>query len=498
VILLSLLAGCLSFLLVLKLTNVVGVTGDAARTAMAATNAMRAPGLTDDEKEAQVRKAAVRLMGSFVTITLIGCAALAAPALIVWLGAAIGLYALEDAIEVALGWPFLIGATIVFLAIWGIQRQVAGRRSIPATAADENSPGVPYSRVDRALHRLAFATPQLQKNLAEVETQRFRDRINPEHAARPVFITSLPRAGTTVMLDILAGLPEFASATYRGMPFALTPLLWPSVTRGFQQSAEKAERAHGDGLEVGFDSPEAFEEMVWKAFWPDHYRKDRITPWRSDAANPEFEAFFRTYMTKIVASKGGAANRYISKNNANIARLGLLERLFPDARFVIPIRSPWAQSASLLRQHQRFDALHAHDDFALTYMEGLGHYEFGRALRPIAFGGRARDPEAAHTLEFWLDYWISAYQAVLETAGPQVILVDHDALCTWPERYLPVLGDALEISDAAGLLASAGRLRPQRDVPPPDVSQDLLGHAEALHAELVGLSIRPHDARQFA
>jgi hypothetical protein len=498
VILLSLIAGCLSFILVLRLTDVIGVTGTAARTAADAAQVMRAPELTDDEKEMRVRKAAVRLLGSFVSITLIGCAALAAPVLIVWLGSVAGLYALDDAIAIAMGWPFLVGATVVFLVAWVLQRQLSKRRVAPAKMVTDAAPGVPYGRVDRALHRIAFATPGLQKSLAEVETHRFRDRINPEHATRPVFVTSLPRAGTTVMLDMLASLPEFASATYRGMPFALTPLLWESLTRNFQRSAEASERAHGDGLVVGFDSPEAFEEMVWKAFWPQHYSGDRIKPWAEAASDPEFETFFRTYMAKIVASKGGTASRYISKNNANIARLGLLERLFPDARFVVPIRSPWAQCASLLRQHRRFEALHEQDGFSLAYMEGLGHYEFGRALRPIAFDGLTRGRDEAHRPDFWLDYWIAAYQTVLETAGPQFIFVDHDALCAQPHACLPVLAEALEVSDPSALLAAAGTLRPQPDTNPPNVSRDLLDHAAALHAELVGLSIRPQHARQYA
>lgn len=497
-ILLSLLAGCLAFLLVLRATDVIAVTGNAARTAAAAATVMRAADISDEEKEARVQKAALDLLKSFMRITLIGCAALAAPVLIVWLGSVAGLYALDDAIDLATGWPFLLGATVLCLGGWAVQRRMTGRRSASASADRSDSPGVPYSRMDRTLHRLAFATPRMQVTLAEVETQRFKDRIDPAHAARPVFITSLPRAGTTVMLDILAGLPEFASATYRGMPFALTPLLWADLTRNFQKTAVKAERAHGDGLDVGFDSPEAFEEMVWKAFWPQHYAKDRILAWAEDERNPQFEKFFRTYMTKIVAAKGGPATRYISKNNANIARLGLLERLYPDAKFLVPIRNPWAQCVSLLRQHKRFGALHAEDDFARVYMEGLGHYEFGQALRPITFGGQRRNRHEAGTLDFWLGYWIDTYQAVLETAGPQVIFVDHDALCARPERYLPTLAKALDLTDPAALVAASGRLRPQPQMRAPDASQDLLDHAEALHAELTGLSIRPAGALEPA
>jgi hypothetical protein len=514
VILLALLAGCLAFLMILRMTNVMAVTGEAARTAQAAASAMRSDHLTDDQKEAHVRSAAVRLFRSFLGITAIGVAALAVPALIVWAGAAIGLFRLEDALNMAMGWPFLIGVTAALGGVWAagrfLSRDNAASRddgdaapdddgdaapdddgdAAPDVAADA-APDVPYGRVDRVLHRIAFATPEMQKGLADVETRVFRDRINPDHARRPVFVTSLPRAGTTVMLEMLAGLPEFGSATYRHMPFALTPLLWSNVTRGLQRSAKVSERAHGDGIKVGFDSPEAFEEMVWKAFWPSHYRSDHIATWGESESNPEFAEFFPNYMSKVVASNGEAASRYLSKNNANVARLAFLERCYPDARFVIPIRSPWAQTASMRRQHLRFQKLHSKDAFARAYMEGLGHYEFGDALKPIAFGAAAHDVENAGESEFWLQYWLDAYHAVLQTAGPHAILVDHDALCRQPARLLPALAAALDLEAPAALLAAGRRLKPAPDVGPPDAPAELIGHARALHAELAALSLRP-------
>ena len=63
---------------------------------------------------------------------------------------------------------------------------------------------------------------------------------------------------------------------------------WPNVCENadsrfagrFNRAAgTTAERAHGDGVEVGLDSPEAFEEMLWMAFWPEHYRENAILPW---------------------------------------------------------------------------------------------------------------------------------------------------------------------------------------------------------------------------
>lgn len=347
------------------------------------------------------------------------------------------------------------------------------------------SGATPYGAVDRGLHRFAFGTLGLQRRLAGLETRMFRDRIDPAHARRPVFVASLPRAGTTVLLEALSRLPEFAAATYRHMPFPLLPLLWTDASRRFQQRARPGERAHGDGLDVGFDSPEAFEETLWMASWPGHYGA-AIRPWDATERDPAFERFFRQHMAKVVAAGPEGATRYLSKNNANIARLPLLAAAFPDAAVVVPVRDPLGQAASLLRQHRRFRELHAGDAFARTYMEGLGHFEFGAALRPIAFG-EAADPREADETAFWLRYWADAYAAVLEAAGPQVIFVAHDRLSGDPVRQLGALARALGAEAGHEALAAAAQVfRPtdRRPAERPAVPEGLIERVARIHGAL--------------
>jgi class 3 adenylate cyclase len=353
--------------------------------------------------------------------------------------------------------------------------------------------GAPYGRLDRLLHRIAFASLETQKALGRWESRLYAAELDAAGAARPVFVTALPRAGTTVLLEALAGLPEFASATYRDMPFTLAPMLWRRFAAGFARRGGRAERAHGDGVEVGLDSPEAFEETLWLAFWPAHYAGAAIRPWPADAEAAGFADFLRSHMAKIVRLAGPPARRYLSKNNGNIARLGLIERLFPDACLVVPVREPTAQAASLLRQHRRFAALHAEDPFARAYMEGLGHFEFGAALKPIAFGDAAAAPKAAaENPDFWLGYWIEAYAAIFAQARGRVILVDHDALAADPAGHLPALGRALGVAAPEALLAAAPRFRPTAPASPLEGADPaLVARAQALHAVLRRRCLRP-------
>ena len=340
-----------------------------------------------------------------------------------------------------------------------------------------------YSWLDRTLHRLAFAGLGLQKALADLEDRMLAGQFQDVAAERPVFITSLPRAGTTLLLEVLSVLPDFASHTYRNMPFVLCPILWDRLSQAFRKDAKLRERAHGDGMMVGYDSSEAFEEVIWTAFWPEKYRSGRIEPWSATDRDDDFERFFRNHIRKIVALRpapngaGRHRRRYVSKNNANIARLELLQALFPDCRIVVPIRHPQSQIRSLRRQHESFTAMHAQDRFSLRYMEWLGHFEFGAALRPIDFRGWMADGVALDPSDepFWLTYWAEAYQAVLAAAGPGVYFFDYDRACARPEPMMAALAEVLDVRDPSELLAQAARFRRSARNQAPDLPRTALG-----------------------
>ncbi|MBY5934998.1 sulfotransferase [Tateyamaria omphalii] len=480
----ALCLGLVAFIAVLRILHAQQVAGGIVETTQHALAVMMNSDIADEDKEAQVQRASIKLLGGFFWITGIGAAAIGASVLIVWGGAVLGYYAVDQAIAVALGWPFLLGSTAAAIALWiGLDKLRKG------PVQDATRAEVPYGPLDKAVHDFAFSSPERQVRLGRFETRFYRRRLDAETVQRPVFITSLPRAGTTIMLEGLARLPHFASATYQHMPFTLSPLLSANFSRIFRKAGNKNERAHGDGIEVNMDSPEAFEEMLWMAFWPQHFEGAYIPPWSAEDRKPEFERFLRTHMSKIVATKAGAT-RYISKNNANIARLELLEALFPDASIIVPIRNPRAQVQSLLRQHRRFADLHAREPFARRYMEGIGHFEFGAALRPIEFGTRRPDLHTAGQIDFWLRYWIDAYQHVLATAGPRTIFVDHDALCSEPERLLPELAASIELDEQDSIATMAGLLRAPHPAPDlPDASRNLMQRADILHEELCSQAI---------
>ncbi len=345
-----------------------------------------------------------------------------------------------------------------------------------------------YGLFDRLLHRFAFATTAAQCGTADLEQRLFRRELAAIRPGPPVFITALPRAGTTILLELLAGTPTFASHTYRDMPFVLSPMLWNRLSRPFQRTSAPRERVHEDGIRITQDSPEAFEEVIWRRFWPAHYRPDRIAPWR-DCRDEEFVAFFVDHMRKVIAlrarDKPGAC-RYVSKNNANVARLPHLLDTFADAIAVVPFREPLQHAWSLCRQHRRFATLHREDTFMRRYMADIGHFDFGENLRPIDFDGwldrgTGRDP--LH-VAFWLDYWLATYRHVMAHAGhPRLHLVRFESL---GERDLAPLAAAIALDDAAALNARAGILKrpPAREGETAGLSGDQVEAARSLYAAM--------------
>jgi len=349
---------------------------------------------------------------------------------------------------------------------------------------------ISYSALDRLIHRLAFAAPAVQLTAADIEKAIFRETYSSVKVERPIFVTSLPRAGTTLLLELLCRFPGVATHTYRDMPFVMAPVFWSKVFGSFRKKAEQRERAHGDGFMVGYDSPEAFEEIIWRTFWPQKY-VETIALWGATDLDNDARKFFVDHMRKIIALRcidRLQHGRYVSKNNANVARLELLNVMFPEARIVVPVRDPVEHAISLWRQHRNFLEMHAAEPFARRYMEDIGHYEFGELHRPIAF------PRSAELLpgrvprepDYWLAYWIAGFEYIAERRD-RLVIVSYEALCMEGLPALTELSRVLGLAGRGALEQGAALLHPP---PAPrggevDFDATLVERARTIHAELL-------------
>ncbi len=345
-----------------------------------------------------------------------------------------------------------------------------------------------YGFFDRLLHRFAFGSGFAQLGIAEVEDSLLKQTLTSVDVSRPVFITALPRAGTTIVLELLSQSGLFATHRYGDMPFILCPWFWNRLIGSKKPDQAARERAHGDGIMISLESPEAFEEVLWLQFFRRKYRTDRITPWQTNA-DAEFLRFFQSHMRKIILLRSSPEEplRYASKNNANIARIGLLARCFPEAKIVIPLRDPLQHSASLLNQHRRFTQLHQKNPFARRYMAGIGHFDFGLNLKPIDFDQWLPNDwsQQVDTVQFWLEYWVATYRHLSELEAEQVRWLSLELLCHEPEAGLGALAEAVG-EDPGGLLAQAERLQPMgsHDIDLRLIPEELLDQARGLFDSL--------------
>jgi len=444
------------------------------------------PGLDDDAKEAAMRRHAGRLFLSFLQLTLIGATSVGAPIGVLWLVDRVHPGLLHATLELTMHWPFLLASTVAVLIVLSLR---AGRMPAPTSTGFQNQ----YTSTERLLHETAFAIAPAQLALGDLEERLFRRRLAAVPARAPVFVTALPRAGTTLLLELCVATKELGSHTYRDMPFVLMPMLWDRFARRFRVKAAARERAHGDGMMVDVDSPEAFEEILWRRFWAGHYRPDRIAAWRDDERDPEFCVELRSHLRKIVALRRQdepTVERYVSKNNLNIARVATLSACLPDAIIVVLFRDPVQHALSLLRQHKNFLDIHGADPFARRYMADIGHFDFGDNLRPVDFDGwldRARCRDATQ-LGFWLEYWSAAYAHLIAVQErlPAVRFLSYDALTARPEAGLAAVAKVLELDRPEALVAQHARLRvdPPRDMPPGSVEPTILAEAQRVRAEL--------------
>ena len=467
------------FIFLFQILGLVKKSQDVGRIANTSLNIIRSTKLSDEQKESQLQQNSQKLFGLFFILAGGGAIAVGLPIGVLWLGDRLGWLSLSATLNTAVSPAFLIASSILAVVLLCIKPGNFGK-PVSNTATQTNT----YSQLDQTLHHVAFKTYTAQVAIADVEDEIFSKQLRTCKTERPVFITALPRAGTTLLLECCANSPEFAAHCYRDMPFVLIPCLWNRFSQAFQQSVDSTERAHGDGMKISPDSPEALEEVVWKTFWKRHYQADRIIPWDNEA-NEEFNEFFRSHLRKIILLRrenSELSPRYISKNNANIARTRILKQLFPDSVIIIPFRHPLQHANSLLQQHLNFLQIHNTDSFASEYMKAIGHYDFGQNLCPIDFAGwfDQRESKDATSLAFWLEYWIASYQHLLAENTSEITespvadvksatrltnslnFFDYEALCENPESGLLNLAEITKSRHPDALLASASRIHHPR------------------------------------
>ena len=292
--------------------------------------------------------------------------------------------------------------------------------------------------------------------LAEAESNALEEHLARHPVKAPVYVCGLARAGTTILLEALSSHPDVGTHRYSDYPLVHLPYWWSRIASHMLKSdAPPAERAHGDRILVTPHSPEAMEEALWMSFFPKSHDPDQVQILDSFTRNEAFEAHYRAHIGKLLIARG--KGRYVCKGNYNISRLLYIRKIFPDARFIIPVREPAAHIESLMRQHAHFTKGLAENPKGREHLKRVGHFEFGPDRSPIKVGF-AKDIvglwQRGEELRGWARYWARIHGFVVrqmqltQNFDGQGMILRYEDFCADPDASLH------RIMNHAGLEAS--------------------------------------------
>ncbi len=276
-----------------------------------------------------------------------------------------------------------------------------------------------YNLIERALHDLVLSNKFINKSLFELEKFFYLDNKNISSQYH-IFITGLPRSGTTSLLNFFYASNEFGSLKYKNMPFIFSPNFSKLLNK---KNIAKKERLHGDGITFDINSPEAFDDI---------FLNDKKNFVKSE---------FLNYINLILVSEN--KEKYLSKNNLNYQRIKFINSLLPNSLFLIPIREPLQHSYSLLTQHINFSKLQIEDVFIQRYMRYLGHNEFGLNHKPW---NKSLYYNNSEKINYWLEQWNLFYQNIYENykSNKNCIFVIYEKLTN--QNYVKILLEKIRLN----------------------------------------------------
>jgi hypothetical protein len=301
------------------------------------------------------------------------------------------------------------------------------------------------SRTDYLLLRLAQSAAGLFETVGDLESSILRRCLNAIPIESPVFVCGLARSGTTILLEELSKFAKVGTHRYRDFPFLMTPWIWNRILDWSRVQQPEVERPHQDRIRITPESPEAFEEPLWQFFFPDLHAADALHRLTGERRFDAFEAFFKDHIRKILLIRG--QQRYLSKGNYNVVRIEYLATVFPDARFIIPVRHPIAQVQSLVRQHALFSEYARKDPRVPHYLRAAGHYEFGPQRVPIRLSHEAGDriraawergDDAAGYAAQWAEIYDFVDRLRCDVSGlaDRMLIVRYEDFCDCPYEVL--------------------------------------------------------------
>ncbi|NVM29629.1 MAG: sulfotransferase [Candidatus Helarchaeota archaeon] len=293
--------------------------------------------------------------------------------------------------------------------------------------------------------------------LEKLETRSLSDEIDKLSIDRPIYITGLARAGTTIILEMLSKHPDVATHRYKHLLMPYIPHWLSQIVKKTNYYTKPTERVHKDGILVTRDSPEAVEEILWLNFFDNLYDENSSHVLGMNVSHPKFEKFYRNNILKLMFNE--RSNRYIAKNNYNVTRMEYLLQLFPSSKFLLIIRNPVNHIASLIKQTRLFLEMERVKPLLYKWSRVIGHREFGHRRVCVNVG----NTDTIHKIrqlwriketyvKGWAYYWSSVYDFVAnllesnEKIKNATLLIRYEDLCGEPAKTIDMILGHIELS----------------------------------------------------
>ncbi len=292
--------------------------------------------------------------------------------------------------------------------------------------------------------------------LDKLETFALYNEIDKIKIEKPIYITGLARAGTTIILEMLSKHSDVSTHRYKHILMPYLPYWFSLIADKINIYTKPFERFHKDGIIVSRESPEAIEEILWRKFLDNNHNENISKVLNLDFSNPKFERFYRTHIRKLIFNQKGS--RYLTKNNYHVTRLEYLLRLFPDSKFLIIIRDPIRHIASLIKQTNLILRMEKQHPLLTDWLRISGHNEFGHHQLCINVGNK----EIIHKIrrlwrikedyvKGWAYYWRSIYNFLANQLDANKnlkkasLIVRYHDLCTTPGTVIDEILEHLEL-----------------------------------------------------
>jgi len=307
-----------------------------------------------------------------------------------------------------------------------------------------------------ALTKFFSSFKKLSYFLSRMETLLSYHDINDLTIDKPIYIVGLARTGTTIVLEMLNKHPSLASHKYRNLLMPYFPHRFSRIVDQSRFFTKPRERFHKDGIFVTRESPEAVEEIFWQDFFTNNHNENVSNVMSGTMSNPKFEQFYQNHIKKLLINR--KCSRYLAKNNYNITRLEYLRRIFPNVKFLLMIRNPVNQIASLIKQTKLFIEMEKKNPLLMDWHKITGHSEFGHHQLCINTGSTEIIHEIRNFwkndktyVKGWAYYWSSIYDYVMnlletnEKIRESTLIVRYEDLCENPAETIDKMFEHSEL-----------------------------------------------------